>query len=240
MKSSGWWIVLFVVLGLSGIAIGNRMQNATVRQPIEVVTRWYKSDGVIRVRTDHGEAGAGSLPNAGFVPLLEPDNNASTRSVAEAIDDKSGKLAHRLTSLISAPDFDRVQFEKDPDTYLNTIEPGRIWQSLEPAEGIVPINRTSDFYVEVLQGEKINLETKTDPKVPVTFYSPKLGQFSNGLSMITVRADENGVARAAFLASSGTRGEIDILASSPLHSGQARFLINVVIPGHKRSDAVLK
>ena len=57
-----------------------------------------------------------------------------------------------------------------------------------------------------------------------------LGGFSNRLTTITVKADENGIAGATFTASGGTRGEIDIRAASPVHSDVARWLIEVVKP----------
>ena len=48
-------------------------------------------------------------------------------------------------------------------------------------------------------------------------------------------ADQQGVARATFTGTGGTRGEVQILASSPLTSGQAQFLVDVAYPKLPRS-----
>jgi hypothetical protein len=144
---------------------------------------------------------------------------------------------HRLSALIEPPPFDRKAYEKDPETYLNTVEPGRIWQRAEPGPGVFPIQRVSRYSNSILQGESVNLEVKAEAKMPVTFYSPRLGQFENQLATITVRADEDGIARATFKAASGTRDEIEVFASSPVHTGQARFLIDVTLPAVVQNES---
>jgi hypothetical protein len=92
------------------------------------------------------------------------------------------------------------------------------------------LKRDSKYLYSVLQGEKVVLRVMAEPGAPVTFYSGRLGQFPNQLATVTIAADKEGVAQTEFLASAGTRDEIDIVAASPLHSGQVRFLVQVTLP----------
>jgi hypothetical protein len=62
---------------------------------------------------------------------------------------------------------------------------------------------------------------------PVNFTSFDGGRFSNGLTAATVLADDAGFASTRFDATSGTINEVQILASCPVASGQARFTIIV-------------
>lgn len=139
----------------------------------------------------------------GVVPKVKENTNAYTKSVAEAI--RNPKLAHRLTSLIPAPEFDVRKYEADPKGYLSTVEPGRIRQYLQPGLDTVPIQRVGAYFRRVLQGETVVLEARARAGMPVTFYSGKLGQFQNQLSTITVAANEDGIAKADFKVSGGTR-----------------------------------
>jgi len=45
-----------------------------------------------------------------------------------------------------------------------------------------------------------------------------------------VKADDRGVATVRFISSGGTINNVNILAASPLNSGQAKFVVNVVLP----------
>lgn len=170
----------------------------------------------------------------GVVPRVKKTTNLYTKSVAEAIG--KPELAHRLSALISPPKFDLETYQANPEKYLTTIEPGRVNQFLPSSEEVVPIKRTSRYFSRVLQGEKVILTANAEANMPVTFYSPRLGQFQNQLSTITVAANDEGVARAEFKASSGTRGDIEIFASSPVHSGRARYLVQVQLPEQQVSS----
>jgi len=57
-----------------------------------------------------------------------------------------------------------------------------------------------------------------------------LGTFSNGLTAITVRADEEGVAKATYTASGGVIADVSVLVGSPLASGQVSFFVFVTEP----------
>jgi hypothetical protein len=255
MKSSGWWIVLLVVLAVGGIVIANWWQNANSKRPIKIAGKNEKpvagntaekkepipddyiiSGGIARPRVDiqlpnstaSEDDNSAPVPDPGRVPEIKKDANPYTKSVAEALGKK--ELAHRLTTMIAPPEFNREEYLKDPKTYLETVEPGRVYQNLEPGPGTSPLKRTSPYFREVLQGETVVLEAKAEPKMPVTFYSDRLGQFQNLLGTISVPADENGVARAEFTVSTGTRDEVEVFAASPVHSGQIRYLIKINLP----------
>ncbi len=77
-------------------------------------------------------------------------------------------------------------------------------------------------------GESVRLRVKTEPGMPATFTSFDLGTFDNGLSSITVAADELGIAQASFHASPGKKGEINILAASPAATERVKFNVYVV------------
>lgn len=166
--------------------------------------------------------------NPGFTPKLSRNANANTQSIFEAKNNQD--LAYRISSMIPAPKFDAKAYEEDPQAYLDEVAPARIWQSLPPSQEVAAIERAGAYFQTLIQGEGAILRVKVTPKMPVTFYSSKLGQFDNQLSHITLQADENGYAQTRFLASTGTRGEIDVIASSPVHSDYARWLIEVLPP----------
>ena len=153
--------------------------------------------------------------------------------IEEAIVSEDDKLQSRTTAMIEAKPFDRAAYEKDPQPYLDEVEPGRIWQSADEGEGVTPIQPIGDFHRQLLQGESAPLSVKIDPNMPATFYSPRLGRFENQLTSVTVKADEQGFARATFTATPGSHGDVTVFVSSPVASGQARFLFDVIVPEQK-------
>ena len=253
MKKFGWTVIAVILLGgvlLYGAKNGwfeqaphqaerlDQQDQEPETKSSEPPEGYVKVGGIYRPESDVRKLDVAEVPASdrpylrqpGKTPFVDPNSNPHTKSVAEAIKNPV-KLGHRLTAMIPAPKFDRARYEADPETYLNTIEPGRVWQSAKPGPGVTPLKRTSGYVHEVLQGETVVLEAAAEPGMPVTFVSPKLGQFDNLLSTTTVKANQEGVATANFKASTGTRGEVEVFAASPVHSGRARYLINVVVPG---------
>ena len=108
--------------------------------------------------------------------------------------------------------------------------PARVFQSAQPSEDVDPISSNTEFYQEILQGESVVLEVKAEPKMPVTFHTQQLGEFDNRLKTITVEASEEGIARASYRAVSGVAGLINVMAASPVNSGQLKYIINVNLP----------
>jgi len=163
--------------------------------------------------------------NYGMTEAVDTNANPQVASVAEAL--KSSKYPERLSPLIQPKAFDRVAFEKDPLSYLQVIEPGRVFQALNPAVGVPVIQRISESFVVIQQLEKTVLKVKAIPFMPVTFTSFDLGSFQNKLTSITVQADKEGLAEAAFFAAEGTIADCNILASCPVTSGRIKFIVNI-------------
>lgn len=210
--------------------------SKALQQPAPDGFRWV--GGVLRPITDIQERKPLELPKIGAEaigkrmgrsPVLEPDTNPNTRSVAEALQNPS-QYPERLNPLFPAKDFDPDAFRADPESYLSVVEPGRIWQSLPRGDGVKSIKRRSPLYQNVIQGETVSLRVQAAPASPVTFHSFDLGHFTNSLTTISVQADGDGIASVDFTASTGTFGELNILASSPQNSGQANFVVNVSLP----------
>lgn len=165
----------------------------------------------------------------GRSPEIKPETNAATQSVAAALANPV-EFPERLGPAFPAPDFDLDAFMADPQKYLNTIEPGRIWQSLPKGEGVPQISRQSPLYQSLIQGEAVTLRVKVTPDAVVTFHSFDLGHFDNQLTTTSVQAGEDGIASVNFTASGGTFGELNILAASPQTSGQVNFVVKVGLP----------
>lgn len=139
-------------------------------------------------------------------------------------------LAAVWSALFEPEPFDREAYEQDPESWLNEIRPGRVFQPAQPGEDVVLIAGRSPVFQQVLQGERVNLEVEIEPGAPVTFYTPQVGEFPNRLTTHSVAADDQGIARTTYLAGPGTLGVIDIMAASPVHSGQVRFKVRVSLP----------
>lgn len=191
--------------------------------------------GIPRPKTDMVDGTnrpAPDLPNItkkiGKVLPVAFDKNENTKSVADAA--KTGKNLQRLSFMLMAKEFDLDEFNANPKAYLASIEPGRIRQTAPVNEATKPIKREGEYFQQMIQGETISLRARTDPSMPVTFYSPRLGSFSNSLSVITVQADETGLAEAQFTASRGAYGDLDLFAASPVRSHQVRYLVRIDVP----------
>lgn len=151
---------------------------------------------------------------------MRADANANVASVSRAA--REGRK-ERLSASIVPPAFDHEAFERDPRAYLDTVAPGRIYQTAKPGREVPALVPAGPDSFDVAPGGEAELAVRTRPRAPVTFTSVNMGSFSNGLTSITVRADAEGVARATFIASKGTLYEVSILAASPLASGRVAF-----------------
>ena len=160
--------------------------------------------------------------------LVATDANPHVKSVVAAL--KAKKHRERLTSFVQARPFDRDAFLRDPKAYLETVEPGRAYQPAQPATRAPAIKRLSPRYQRVLQGDTVTFRVETEPNMPVSFHSTRLGRFENRLSSQTVQADADGIAEVQFTVTPGTRGYIDVLAASPVRTQQARFVLQVAQP----------
>jgi len=164
----------------------------------------------------------------GKVVPVRADANAQVRSVAEALKNKSHP--ERLSALAKPTPFDLSAFQKDPASYTGTVQPGRVFDVRAPGKDTPRLLALSEPMHTLKQGESVSLKLKTLPKMPLNAVSLDGGSFQNKLNAITVLADEQGVAEIQFFATAGTINEVTILSSSPVASGQHKFLINVLQP----------
>lgn len=168
----------------------------------------------------------------GFSPAIDPNANEQTKLVAASL--KTKENPERFSSFIVPKSFDADAFKADPkgyaESYAAIVEPGRVFASAQPGEGVSQISTSSSRLHRVKQGESVTLTAKAIPFAPVSFWTENLGNFENKLTAITVVANENGDASTTFLASGGTIHEVNVLASSPVTSGQLRFIVSVRIP----------
>lgn len=165
----------------------------------------------------------------GYSPSVDPSLNSQTKSVFEALQSKT--TPERYSSFVIKETFDRDQFlsrgKEYSEEYAKIIEPGRVYTSAQPGEGVVAIHSLGKRFHRVTQGETVVLKVRAAPLSPVTFSSPRLGTFESGLSSVTVVATEKGEASASFTATGGTIDEVQVLAASPVNSGQVKFTISV-------------
>lgn len=161
----------------------------------------------------------------GRMPTVKPDANEDVKSVVEALKNQSNP--ERLTPLLQPGPFDPKSYTSDPLKYRRTIEPGRVYQSAQPAKDVPRIRLASSARVTIEQGQKTVLKVLSAPSWPVTFVSFSGGQFPNQLNCITVEANAQGVAETEFLATPGVIEDVNILAASPMASGQARWVVQV-------------
>lgn len=167
----------------------------------------------------------------GQSPKLDPASSPAIEAVANAI--KSGPASARpsmFSPMIAADSFNLAAYKRDSQSYLNSVEPGRVFQGAQPGEGVPVIKRVSSRKQKMLQGESVRLQVGVPAGAPVTFTSFDLGAFQNKLTSISVAANSEGIAEAVFTATSGTIAEVSILAASPMASGRVRFEVYIASP----------
>lgn len=211
-------------------------ENGANNGPIGEARPGYKNvGGVYRPESDINFADKVSqsdvpkpVIDVGLSPKVKPDANPQAASVYAAL--KSRENPARFSSFVQPAAFDRAAYESDPQSYLDVVEPGRVFQSAEPGPDVVRIQPVSSLFEQVTQGEQVPLVVKAQAGAPVTFTSFKLGHFENQLTSTTIAADANGEARALFTAAKGTIDNVEVLAASPVTSGQVRFVVDVKLP----------
>ncbi len=250
---------LFLIIGIliigTGVLVANRLGwfavgDQVVQNPIKfeeppknepdpIPEDWVEKGGVFRPKIDvtapakEDKPSTSIRPAVGSLPQIPKDKTPQTKAVAEALGNRNSKdneLAYRLTRFEDAPKFDQASYDKDPQSYLDDVAPGRINDVLPASKDTPAIMRVGRYENEVLQGESAILRAKTTPFAPVTFYSSRGGSINGGVATATVPSNEEGVAEVKFTATTGMIGELDIVAASPKTSGRARYLLNVIVP----------
>jgi hypothetical protein len=164
----------------------------------------------------------------GKTPPVKGDANENVKSVVEAVRSKTNP--ERLSVMIAPKPFDAEAYKADPKKYLNTVEPGRAFQPLQPGEGVPILKPVSPAFVQIPQNGSAPLRVQTTPNGVATFTSFDLGRFSNQLTSITVQADAQGIAETTFFGAPGTIEDVHIVCASPMTSGTIRFTVNVTKP----------
>ena len=168
-------------------------------------------------------------------PVL-PSSSPAAKSLYDAIE--SSENPEFSSPAFSPPPFDLQKYQKDPDAYLDLHVPGRMWQTAQPGEGVPVLVSKSKRRLTLRKGESVRLSVETKPNMPATFTSVDLGTFDNGLNTISVQADENGVATAAFTASGGVGNMIHVVAASPVATERVQFQVFVVSNASIDTDGI--
>jgi hypothetical protein len=213
-----------------GVSAGELVEVGGVLRPKRDLQ--FDQAGVEKLPDD--QAAVESLPNPGRAIQLVGNENPQVRQVFEEAQSPDTPLPNRMTRFQPEP-FDRAAYNRDPEAYLNKVVPGRIFQTAQPGPDVTPIAAASRLYHRVIQGEAVTLEVHVDPLQPVSWHTQAAGEFDSRLTTYTTAADENGVARARYLATTGTMGLVNIIASSPVHSEQIEFVVNVTLPANAGS-----
>lgn len=169
------------------------------------------------------------FPNAGRAPAVAADANPQVAGLFKELQQENPPLAAKSAMFAPEP-FDQAKYNADPDSWLSTIRPGRVFQSAQPGPDVQPIATESKAFQSILQGEKVILKVKAKPGAPVTFYTPQVGEFENRLTTQSVAANDEGIATAVYTATPGTLGLVNIIAASPLNSGRLNFNVRVSLP----------
>ena len=170
------------------------------------------------------------LPHPGNAPAIDRSANAEVAGLIDELSAENGGPSEVRSALFPPEPFDQAEYDRDPKAWLTKIRPGRAFQTAQPGPEVRPIVADSPAFSNVLQGEQVTLRAKVKSGTPVTFYTSQLGEFGNRLTTRSVAADENGIATATYTATPGTQGVVNILAASPVNSGQLRFQVRVSLP----------
>ena len=169
----------------------------------------------------------------GFTPALtkeEIEKSPQLQNAIEALKNPK-ELGSRLSPLKAPMFFDKDKFANDSEwrqKYLSTAEPARAFKS-DPKSNL-KIERISPYYLEVVQGEEVEINVKVGPNQPASIMSADLGQFKeSGLTYATVLADASGIATFTFKGVRGTFADSNIVVASPSTKGKLKFVVHTKI-----------
>jgi hypothetical protein len=169
-------------------------------------------------------------PDPSFQPATKMAAQAAANLKSILAARETGEHPERLDPSIVPGAFPRATWDKDPQGYLDTVEPGRVWQaSTSPSAD--PLQAEGPTELVVGPGGRVRLHVKGVSNAPVTFTSFDGGALDNGLSSITVRTGDDGGATTAFTATPDTGGVVNLAAASPYSSGVVQFTITVQTGG---------
>lgn len=195
--------------------------GGVMRPEVDVTPKFSTSLPVDPPKKRDGEEGRGGY---GRIPTVETRGKPELEILASKILMGAKTDAPEVFGpMLAAKPFNRDEFEKDPKAYLSKFEPGRVWQSAQPGDGVPVLIRLSPRKHSLLQTESVRLVVQAPRGAPVAFSSFDGGVFENQLSNVTVLAGEDGKATATFTATRGTIRNATVLAASPLATGRVQF-----------------
>ena len=145
---------------------------------------------------------------------------------------------YRLSEMIAPPPFDAAAFARDPQAYLDEPAPGRVYQTMRAGPEVPRLALEGSARFAIAYGGDCVLAVRVPAGAPVAWLVFDGGCLENGLTSQTVRADATGLARIRYRALPGVTGDVNILAGSPMASGQQPFLVVIETPEPSRSPAL--
>ena len=178
-----WGWLLAGVAGVLLLAMwafrGRELPPGVARPAGERLTRNESVEvgGVKRPVTDIRRPESRKTTKSGESPLrhalprlpIEKSDHPQVASVLEAV--RSGSHPERLSALVPPKAFDPAAYAADPQAYLSTSEPGRVWQVAQPGRGVPRLVSLAPEMQQVEQGEPVLLKVKVVASAPVTFTS---------------------------------------------------------------------
>jgi len=162
---------------------------------------------------------------------MRPDPQACAASVVEA--QRSGTHPERLTAQVAPAPYTRTTDPAALQRYLNTIEPGRVYQTADPATGAPQLTAVDGGVVQVIPAlGTAPLAVRAPAGAPCTFLATAGGVFiETGLSCATVLAGPDGIAHVTYRADAGTIDDANILVGSSASVGTLGLTVHVHHPG---------
>jgi hypothetical protein len=175
------------------------------------------------------EDSEGRKSSYGTTPLIPPSESPIIQEIYNALKSNDEAAAERLNNPFAeiAP-FDEASYFANPQKYLSSVEPARVWQSAQPGLDVPQLKRLGERSPSIVQGETVRLQVQTKIGAPVSYMSFDLGAFQNRLAAITVAADDQGIATAEFTGTPGTINNVRVIAASPMASGNSEFMVRVL------------
>ena len=159
-----------------------------------------------------------------FPPIDLSKMNKHKRHVVGALEDPQNNSGTLSVTGKREP-FDAERYSSDPDYYLNTVEPGRAFDTAQAAEGVRALTRVGQNYYETVQNKSVTLEAKGEAGMPISYTAFDGGHFQNGLNFITLKANGSGIASAIFTPTSGVINQCRIRAASPVNTGALNWVV---------------
>ncbi len=82
--------------------------------------------------------------------------------------------------------------------------------------------------IYTIVGLSVPLEVHTQPGIDIVFSSPDAGVFENDLSLVAVRADEDGIARTEWRSRGNATGDAQVIATTPGLDLETSFSVHIM------------